>query len=504
MALTLAQLLAPVSADGWRSTAVGALQGLGVVLPGGAAAGGAQLGTGGLTLSGAPAAAYPKVVVKIVTAGELGAAVFQYSLDGGSTFSGNVTVPASPGLYVLGSTGVSITFVPGPSGGGTSFAVGDTFTFALNTPSLQVTAWQSGSGLRTLLEIEAAALGDLGTAQVTIAASGYLQAWLNPSSLGLSAPPPDAWLDQLASNVYQLTRQTAAATKGRATLTAAGGAGPYTVAAGSLYIADSAGRRYFNTSGGTLTLGGTLLLDWSAEAPGQAYNIALGSAMTIVAGALAGVTVALTDAGTGTWITSQGSDAESNVALATRCQARWPALSQRPTAAVYQLWALSAEAAAGHATTITKVLAQADPAIAGQVDVYLAGASGGAGVQAVTDANAYIQARVPLTTSAVVAAASNAAMTVGGTVSYYASKTTLAAVQAAVQANLAAYINGLGIGPDNAGSLKVYWTEIVAAIGSAFGVRNVASPTLNGGTTDPSLALGQVATLTNSLTFAAV
>lgn len=504
MALPLAQLVVPQPVATWRSNLLGVLQGLGLVLPGGTAGGLVQSGTGSITITGTPAAAYSKIIVKIVTAGELGGGVFQYSLDGGVTFSGNVTIPGGA-TYVLSTTGATVTFVAGPSGGGTSFQVGDTFTFALNTPALGVTSWQSGGGFRTLVEIEAWALADYGTTQATVAASGFLQAWLNPSSMGLSAAPPDAWLDLLGQNAFGLTRNAAAVTVGLATLTAAAAAGPYTITAGTMWIADAAGHRYSNVTGGVLGLGGTLQLSWQAESPGAAYNAANNALTSIVAGTLAGVTVNNPDPGSGTWVTTQGSDAEANVAYATRCQNRWPSLSAPGTspAATYQLWALSAEAAAGHGTTVTKALVVADATVPGQVDVYLAGTSGAVGGAAVTDVNNYIQARVGITNTAVVAAASNVAITVAGTVNYYASQTTLAAVQAAVAAALARYFNALGIS-DGTANFKVYWSQVEAAVAGVAGVRNVATLTTNGGTADIALTLGQVATLTNSLAFTGV
>ena len=298
MALSLSQLLTPLPLATWRDLLLGAEQGRGLVLPGGIAGGGAQIGTGTISLSGSPAAAYPKIVLKVVTAGELGTGVFQYSLDGGTNFSGNVTIPGGA-AYVLGATGVTVTFAAGPVGGSTSFSVGDTFTFALNVPSLGVTSWQSGGALRTITEIDAAALADFSSSQLTITAAGFLQAWLNPTSLGLSAAPPDAWLDLLGQNFYGLTRTAAVVTQGLATLTAAAAAGPYTISPGTMFIADAAGHRYSNLTGGTLALGGTLQLTWVAETTGQAYNVANGALTNIVAGTLAGVTVNNPDPGSG-------------------------------------------------------------------------------------------------------------------------------------------------------------------------------------------------------------
>jgi hypothetical protein len=501
MALPLSQLVAPKPLATMRAEVLAAMQGLGVVIPGGASGGGVQSGTGSISLSGSPSLPYPKVILKIITSGDLGTGAFRYSLDSGSTFSGSIGIPGG-GVYSIPSTGVSVTFISGPAGGGTSFVVDDTFTFALNTP-LPVTSWQAGGVCRTFAEIEATALADLSTAQAKVAAAGFVQAWLSPTSMGLTAPPADAWLDLLGENVYLLSRTKATVTQGLATLTAAPAAGPYTIAIGSMWIADAAGHRYSNATGGTLPLGGTLQLSFVAESPGSAFNVGNATLTNIVAGTLAGVTVNNPDPGSGTWITAQGTDDESSTSYATRCQNRWPSLAAAGTspAAQFQLWALSAEAAAGHGTTITRVLVIADPSTPGQVDVYLAGASGAAGGGAVTDANAYIQQRAGITNTALVAAASNVVVTVAGTVNYYASQTTLTAVQAAVTAGLAAYFKSL---PISDGTAKVYWSQVEAAVASALGVRNVASLTINAGTSDISLTLSQVATLTNSLTFASV
>jgi len=498
MALTLSQLLAPQTVDQWRTMLLGSLQGLGIVVKGGTNQGNTGTGTGSISLSGTPAAAYTKIIINITTAGELGAAQFQYSLDGGVTYTSGVTVPASPGAYVLGATGVTVTFASGPAGAGTSFALSDSYTFALQIPSLPVTSWPASSAYRALVEITAQALAAFSSQQANLAAGGF-----TTSATG-------SWADLVGVQFYGLTRNAAAVTKGLATLTDSAGAGPFTISAGTMWIADAAGHLYSNVGGGTLAKNGTLQLTWAAQSPGAAYNVANNALTTIVAGTLPGVTVNNPDPGTGTWITSQGSDAETDSAYMLRCQQRWPGLGTGSTAATYQLWATSAEAAAGHATTITKALAIVDTVTPGQVDVYLAGASGAVGGGAVTDATTYINARVPLTATANIQAAANSVMTVAGTVNYYSAKNTSAAVQAAVAAALAAYINALGIGSDSGGNnVKVYYSEIEAAIGAVLGgagiaIRNIVGLTLNGGSADVGLTLGQVATLTNSLSFTGV
>lgn len=499
MSLTLSQLTAPLTVDQLRTMLLSSLQGLGIVVEGGTAAGGVAVGTGMIALSGSPTSAHPKVVVKIVTAGELGTAAFQYSLDGGTTFSANQTVPASTGAYVLSATGVTLTFQSGPVGAGTSFGLGDTFTFALQVPSLPVTAWSASGSYRQFVEIDAQALALFSAQDAAITAGGF------------TTTSTSSWADLLGQNFYGLTRNAAAATKGQVTLTDAASAGPFTIAAGQMTFASTSGLLYTNTTGGTLAKAGTLALQVAALSPGSAFNVGNGTITSIVGGTLPGVTVNNPDPGSGTWVTSQGADAESDSAYMLRCQQRWPALSQSAgTAAVYDLWSKTAESAAGHSTTITKTLVVVDAVVPGQIDIYLAGASGAAGAGAVADAQSYINPRTPLTATTLIQPATNAVLTIAGVVNYLAAKTTLTAITAAVAAALAAYINALGIGSDAGVTVKAFYTELlgeVAMAGAISGVpvvRNVSGFLVNGGSADTGLTLGQVATLTNSLTFSAV
>jgi len=498
MSLTLSQLTAPLTVDQLRTMLLGSLKGQGIVVQSGTAAGGVAIGTGTIALSGSPTAAYPKIVIKIVTAGELGTAVFQYSLDGGVTFSANQTVPASTGAYLLSTTGVTVTFQSGPVGAGTSFGLGDTFTFALIVSALAVTAWSASGSYRQFVEIDVQALALFSAQDAAITAGGF------------TTTATASWADLLGQNFYGLTRNAAAATAGQVTLTDAASAGPFTITAGQMTFASSSGLLYTNTTGGTLAKSGSLNLQVQAISPGSAFNVGNGTITSIVGGTLPGVTVNNPDPGSGTWVTSQGADAESDSAYMLRCQQRWPALGVAPTQSVFSLWATLAEAAAGHATTITKTLAIQDPAIPGQVDLYLAGASGAVGAQPVADVVAYLQPRLPTCQVALVQAATNVALTIAGVVNYLAAKTTLTAITAAVAAAMAAYINALGIGSDAAGvNVKAFGTELLAEVGMAGAiagvpvVRNITGFTVNGGT-DVGLTLGQVATLTNSLTFTAV
>ena len=99
-------------------------------------------GSGSISLSGAPANLYSRIVINITASGEPGAAVFQYSLDGGTTFVSNVTVPAS-GAYPLDVTGVTVDFNAGAAP--PSFAAGDSFSFGLGLPAVPFTVLGGGS-----------------------------------------------------------------------------------------------------------------------------------------------------------------------------------------------------------------------------------------------------------------------------------------------------------------------------------------------------------------------
>ena len=94
-----------------------------------------RTGTGSLAASGAPVDSYD-LRVRITTSGGLGTARFQYTLDGGDTYSPEILVP-SGGTYTVEDTGVTLTFTEGPSG--TSFVAGDEYRFRTTAPAMTTT-----------------------------------------------------------------------------------------------------------------------------------------------------------------------------------------------------------------------------------------------------------------------------------------------------------------------------------------------------------------------------
>lgn len=85
---------------------------------------------------------------------------------------------------------------------------------------------------------------------------------------------------------------------------------------------------------------GTLLLKFSATTSGAAWNIASGSPLVLKT-SYAGVAVAAVDWINSTWITSQGSDEESDQRLKQRCAARWGTLGVAGNVDGGVFWALA-------------------------------------------------------------------------------------------------------------------------------------------------------------------
>lgn len=93
-------------------------------------------GGGSMTVDGSPTNAF-SVVVKITAQGGLNSAAFIVSIDGGSSFTDEITVPVT-GEYELEGTGLTVKFAEAadedqqPS----SFLVNDSYTFATTAPAM--------------------------------------------------------------------------------------------------------------------------------------------------------------------------------------------------------------------------------------------------------------------------------------------------------------------------------------------------------------------------------
>lgn len=188
--------------------------------------------TGSVVPSGTPSLS-AQVRVQILTTGGLGAASFRYSLNGGTDYSVNLTIPAG-GVYVVPGTGITLTFSPGP--GVLYFEAGDRFDFvatpaaqlrysvyALTEESRQGTGTVVPSGLalgRYALRVRIATGGGLGVATYEVSLDGG-------KTYAASAPVPGGGVATLAGTGITLTFDP--------------GAGPVYFAAGDTWAFRSSG-----------------------------------------------------------------------------------------------------------------------------------------------------------------------------------------------------------------------------------------------------------------------
>ena len=114
-------------------------------------------GVGNITLTGDPRNEYDVQIV-IDEKGGLNEAVFHYVLDG--VPSSQITVPDTPGTYLIPGTGITLTFDPAvPAAEEESFEAGDKFTFSTTEPQ--------------------ASNAEILTAIDTLIASNYDYEWIN-------------------------------------------------------------------------------------------------------------------------------------------------------------------------------------------------------------------------------------------------------------------------------------------------------------------------------------
>lgn len=281
----------------------------------------------------------------------------------------------------------------------------------LQARGLTVTDYNSGGVARTLLEVSADGLADLSQLAVTLAQSGYLEY------------AETDWLDLLTDSQWDVQRNQATNAVGTVTLSCAAGFGPVTVIANTLLVGTSNGLRYNVTGAGEIPDGGSITLAIRAEGTGAAYNVAAGTITTLHTPIL-GVTCT----NPSNWLATAGVNIETDAALRQRARLRWAELGYGATADAYRYWALTAR------PEVTKVLVLDNlPRGQGTVDVVIYG-TGGLGAGVVSDVDAYIQLRKPLTANVSVYQAT--AVNISISASIYVKSGFLDVVQTAVAAEI--------------------------------------------------------------------
>lgn len=220
------------------------------------------------------------------------------------------------------------------------------------------TSWQSGSEQRTMIEAYAVAI------------SRYSELTDSLSRLAFNSTSTGNALTAFADSHYQNTRIPASSTIGTAILTGGAVGPPHIVAAGDLTAADANGLTFSNTTGGTVPVSGTLSLTWQATTPGIAGNIA-NDTLTILQTPLAGVTINNPDPSSGSWITTLGTDQETDAALILRNIAKWGTLSPSDPAARYEFFIRTAVP-----TSPRVEIVDDNPVGPGTLQVYIAGLTG--------------------------------------------------------------------------------------------------------------------------------
>lgn len=351
----------------------------------------------------------------------------------------------------------------------------------LVTLGFPVTSWHLGSVIRAIVSLFAAALAPFTELQVQIAKSGFLD-WAE-----------GAWLDLLSQQVYDTTRIPATFASGFVTMdNAAGGNFPFSERQ-CRFVNPTTGKIYVNTASFTLAP-----FETDKLVPIEA--IELGSASTSNAGeidqletGLIGVTVSNADA-------VIGFDAEKDPALRLRCRLKFGSLSPAGARDAYEYLARTFDLNGG--VTVTRTAGDFD-SDTGQMTLWIAGPSGPIGSPDVAKVQLQIDLiATPLGFDCTVASVTSVTVNVLSQVSIYTSQNLLSVdVQAAVEAQLTAWIQTLPIGGDYTipGDGYVYRDSVVGQILQARTVpeasQQIHQVSLFTPAADVSLSPGQVATL---------
>ena len=344
---------------------------------------------------------------------------------------------------------------------------------------LTTTSWAAGDPTRSLYWFLSEILEALEVNVAGFLASGFLDY------------ASGAWLTLLAEQVFGVERTAATYATTTVTLTNAGG-GYYEIAAGDVTVQNSAtGATYTCTSGGTLTAGGTLSIDVTADEAGSASNASAGDIDTLVTSML-GVTVTNATAAIGV-------DEEEDADLRTRCRARLGMLSPNGPRDAYDYVVRTPDLTGS--SEITRSRTVADSAT-GEVVVYVASETGAVSSGALSDAQTAVEEYVtPLCITPSVVNCSALSVTISYAVWLYTSvgedETSIKATIADALSTMFAArpIGGDIIAPATTGML--YQSLIAATIRSAY-PDHIFKVTVSSPSGDTAMAINQIAVISGT------
>lgn len=360
----------------------------------------------------------------------------------------------------------------------------------LTALGFSASSWQSGSRSRFMLQLLAKLYS-----QVTVTVADIASAGFNSSAAR-------AWLTLFSDSHYDNQRFAAVTTQGTLVLTSAANTpGPQSITIGQLVFADSVyGYTYRNTTAFTLNPSSTHSVPVQAETAAGNRDVSTGT-ITQLKTSIVGCTVNNPAIGiTGTWITRNGADEETDAALSLRNTNKWGTLGIGPG------MAYAYNAAMGHASVRRVFVDDANPRGPGTVDVYLATDSGTVVAGVVTAVAEYFDGtfdgvdRVNTSADLLVLSAVALPVTVQAAV-YILAQHNTAATQATIEAAVNAYFTALPIG----GTKLTEGGTGSVCIGSLFGamipVAGVQNVTFSAPTADLAMARNEVAVPTLDFTY---
>lgn len=297
-------------------------------------------------------------------------------------------------------------------------------------------------------------------------------------------------------------------TQGYVNLTSVGGG---SVTSGTVVVEDALGHQYTNVNNLVLLAATAQQVLVEALVVGAASNVGNGAITIVSADPLLDITVAnpAPASGVTNWITTAGSDEQTDASLTTECQNVLLARGIAWTASGIEYLVSQAPISSG--SDITRTLVVSNPGgIAGKIGVYIANAAGPVSGPDVADVQTYLDENRALCSTIEVLSASALTITITGTAS--APSAYLATAQAAAAANLTALAANTPIGGSAESGYAVQLEDILSAIKSASydssgNQTNPAAATqiaLSSPTGDVALTSTQIPSFTVSLTWSAV
>lgn len=309
------------------------------------------------------------------------------------------------------------------------------------------TSWEEGSVQRTIIQMLARLHSDASNTTLAITKGRY-----NDTATG-------EWLALKSRSDFDNEPIAAVATRVKMTITDPNSIGPQTIVISQLVAKDQDSATYRNIDGGTVTLGGSLTLNFDAEVPGRSNPVSLELVTP-----LAGFTsfIAITDP-----IVRPGTAAESDERLRVRNRTKWATQAYAEPQDAYIGWALAASA------SITRAFVDdLNPRGPGTLDIYVAGPTGPVPGPVLVTVIDYIEGNIdgisrrPLGSDVQCFNAGTASVAITGTL-YVLPSYSLTAVRDAVYAELEALLEALPVGG------TVFLAELYETIMVVAGVSNV-------------------------------